>query len=183
MSSEGGKQKKKGGLDLYIIRHGEKTDDGERLTKEGKEQSRFIAKRIKKYNIKKVFSSDLTRCMDTADYIKKETGARIIPAKELREVRGFLKMKDPRFLEDYRRVKKFYHQIKKLKGKVLLVSSGNVNRILFSLILNIDPRKARFLQIPTALAHIEEVEDGKFVVVSLNDVSHLPERLRIRQGY
>ena len=81
---------------LYLIRHA-KDDDSIRggwshhsLTEEGRQQARLLAEFIKKqennFEIKKIYSSDLPRAMETAAEISKLLKLPIRPTPEFREV-------------------------------------------------------------------------------------------------
>ena len=79
-------------------------------------------------------------------------------------------------------IKKFWEKVHKEQGKILLVGSGIVNRILLSFALKIDPQKAHFMQHPTGLTRIERVEERKrYRVWHMNDTSHLSDKLMIMQ--
>jgi probable phosphoglycerate mutase len=82
-------------MKLYIVRHGETEENVAHtlmgqlqgvLTDNGKEQAGETALILKGHTINHIYSSDLARCVDTAEYIKKfhpDTPVTFIP--ELRE--------------------------------------------------------------------------------------------------
>ena len=72
------------------------------LTEEGKDEVMATAKKLKKKKIDLIFSSDLLRTKETAEIIAKETGAKIIFDKRLREVNvGIFNGEDPKLAWNY----------------------------------------------------------------------------------
>ena len=168
---------------IYIVRHGEKAD-GENmpLTKRGRKQAELLAKRLKKLEISKIYSSDLERCKETAEIIKRQIKIPIVFEKALREVPSAVKEQPKKYKKEMKIIKKFWEKVHKEQGKILLVGSGIVNRILLSFALKIDPQKAHFMQHPTGLTRIERVEERKrYRVWHMNDTSHLSDKLMIMQ--
>src|SRR3990172_3881755 len=136
-------------LNIYIIRHGEKVSDAGGLTKKGRAQAISLAKRLGKLNITKIYSSDLRRCKETAEIIRKTLKLPIKYEKALREVPGVVKEQPKKYKKEIKIIRNFWNKIDKSGGNILLVSSGIVNRILISFALNIDSSKAHFMQHPT----------------------------------
>ena len=82
---------------LYIIRHGESQGNLEDrfigfsdwgLTDRGYEQARRLGEYMKGVDINAVYSSDLTRAVDTAKPFADAKGLKIIKRKDLREITG-----------------------------------------------------------------------------------------------
>src|SRR3989344_1924566 len=118
-------------LNVFLIRHGEKSEDGSTLSKNGLLQVKLLAKRLKEVGIHKIYSSDLERCRLTAEAVSKLVDHKIIYDKSLREVEGKVKENPSKYPKEIERIKKFWlNLILKEKGNVLVVGSGNVNRIL-----------------------------------------------------
>jgi broad specificity phosphatase PhoE len=169
-------------LNIFLVRHGEKDESGEKLTSRGRAQAKHLAKRMKKLEIDKIYSSDIARCKETAEIINKKLNLQIHLEKLLREVKGEVKENPSKFKKEINIIKKFHQKISKEKGNILVVSSGIVNRILIAFFLDIDPSKANFIQIPTGLTHIQKSEaKNRFRFICINDTSHLPEKLKVRQ--
>lgn len=167
-------------LKIYIIRHGEKIE-GENmpLTEKGKKQAKLVAKRLKKLSIRKMYSSDLKRCKETAEIIKKQIKIPIIFEKSLREVPNKVKEQPRKYKKEIKNIKKFWEKINKKRGTMLVVGSGIVNRILISFALKIDPSKANFMQHETGLTKIEKnYKKKRYRIWHINDVSHLPDKMR-----
>ncbi|PIR71635.1 MAG: isoleucine--tRNA ligase, partial [Candidatus Nealsonbacteria bacterium CG10_big_fil_rev_8_21_14_0_10_37_25] len=90
------------------------------LTKKGKEEVFAAVKKIKNKNIDLIFSSDLLRTKQTAEIISKETGAKIIFDKRLREVNvGIFNGQNPKLAWDYILKKKNPYLAKLPKGESL----------------------------------------------------------------
>jgi len=170
-------------LTVYIIRHGEKTLDGNSLTPDGKKQVKFLANRLKDKGITKIISSDIPRCRETTEIISKFIKSPIEFTSALREVDSDSNFNPSKHKKEINAIKKFYNKLEKEEGTLLVVSSGNVNRIIFSFFLNTSPVNSRFVQNPTGLTKIEYVHNPltKKRFVYINDTSHLPKNIRRRQ--
>ena len=162
-----------------MIRHGEKVSDEGGLTKKGKAQVNSLAKRLDKLKITKIYSSDLRRCKETAEIIKKTLKLPIKYEKALREVPRIVKEQPKKHKGEIKIIRNFWNKIDKSRGNILLVSSGIVNRILISFSLNIDSSKAHFMQHPTGLTRMEKVKTNRYRIWHINDTSHLPNKLRM----
>ncbi|PIN89369.1 hypothetical protein COU60_04420 [Candidatus Pacearchaeota archaeon CG10_big_fil_rev_8_21_14_0_10_34_76] len=171
-------------LNIYLVRHGEKSEDGSTLSKRGHLQVKLLAKRLKKVGIHRIYSSDLERCRLSAEAVSKLVGHKIIYDKSLREVEGKVKENPSKYPREIEKIRKFWTRLtSKEKGNILVVGSGNVNRVIIAAALGIDPKKSRFVQNPAGLTHFEYINKNKTRIVCINDLSHLPESLRMRQSY
>ncbi len=171
-------------LNVYLVRHGEKNSDGSALSKNGKIQAKLLAKRLKKIGIHRIYSSDLERCRLTAEAVSKLIGHKIVYDKALREVEGNVKEYPSKHPKEIAKVRKFWEKLtSKETGHVLVVGSGNVNRILLGIAMGISPQKSRFVQNPSGLTHLEFFNKNKTRFAYVNDTSHLPEHLKNRQSY
>lgn len=176
-------EKNKVKLNIYLIRHGEKSGDGSALTVRGLKQIEFLGKRMKKINITKIISSDLPRCKASAEILSKYTKKKAIFTSDLREVEGDVKENPEKHPNEIKIIKNFWTKLTKEKGNILLIGSGNINRILIAIALKINPRNSRFVQIPSGLTHMEYINKDKTRIVYINDTSHLPDKLKQRQAY
>lgn len=170
-------------LNIYLIRHGEKSKDGSSLTERGLKQVLFLSKRLAKIGLNKIISSDIPRCIATTKEISKEIKAEIVLDEGLREVEGPVKEHPEKHKKEINKIKNFWNKIIKEKGNILLVGSGNVNRILIALALKINPKNSRFVQNPTGLTHLEYINKNRTRIAFVNDIGHLPEEYKERQGY
>ena len=78
-------------MNIYLIRHGQKQDDSKNcetmgLTQRGFKQANLVGKRLKKYNIERIYSSDMVRAIQTSEEINKYLKVDIIVDHELREI-------------------------------------------------------------------------------------------------
>lgn len=78
-------------MNIYLIRHGEKQDDSKNyetmeLTKKGFKQANLLGKKLKKYNIEKIYSSDMVRAIQTSEEINKYLKVDIKAEHEFREI-------------------------------------------------------------------------------------------------
>lgn len=79
------------GMNIYLMRHGQKQDDsksheGLELTEKGFKQANLLGKRLNKYNIQRIYSSDMVRAIQTSEEINKYLNVDIILDHELREI-------------------------------------------------------------------------------------------------
>jgi broad specificity phosphatase PhoE len=170
-------------LNIYLVRHGEKNKNGTSLSSRGLKQADFLGKELKKIKFDKIYSSDLERCKLTIEKISKYIKGDIIYDSNLREVKGKVKEYPEKYPTEIKKIKRFWNKVMKDKGNVLIVGSGNLNRILIGLAMGINPKDSRFVQIPTGLTHMEVYNKNKILFVCVNSTSHLPEKLRFRQAY
>lgn len=78
-------------MNIYLIRHGQKQDDSKNhekleLTEKGYRQADLLGKRLKKYNIQRIYSSDMVRAIQTSREINKYLNVDIVIDHELREI-------------------------------------------------------------------------------------------------
>ncbi|MBO6108436.1 MAG: histidine phosphatase family protein, partial [Eubacterium sp.] len=76
--------------ELFFIRHGRQdsklcnTDVS--LSREGREQAKLAALRLKNYGMEKIYSSDLKRAMETAEIIADELGLSYEVLQDIEEI-------------------------------------------------------------------------------------------------
>ncbi|MBU3157350.1 histidine phosphatase family protein [Clostridium estertheticum] len=93
-------------MNIYFIRHGQKQDDSKNcatmeLTKIGFEQANLLGKRLKIYNIERIYSSDMVRAIQTSETINKYLKVDLIVNHELREIdMGEYNDKGLKFIQD-----------------------------------------------------------------------------------
>lgn len=78
-------------MNIYLIRHGEKQEgllnlDKLELTERGIMQANHLGTRLKRYNIEKIYSSDMVRAIQTSKEINKYLNVDIVIEHELREI-------------------------------------------------------------------------------------------------
>ena len=82
---------------IYLVRHGENDwvkknrlagwIDGVHLNENGRKQARSVAKRLAPLPISAVYSSPVTRCVETAEYIARQRQLDLIELEDIGEVR------------------------------------------------------------------------------------------------
>jgi|SRR3989344_3839924 len=168
---------------IYLIRHGEKTLDGKKLTKRGITQAKYLGKYLKNEKIDKIISSDKNRAIQTAEIINNYLKIPNKKDKRIREIH-FPAKKGKKYQEERKYVKEFFEKvILKNKKRTLIVAHGNVNRYIICLILKIAPKNIRITQIPTCMNIIENKKSGSISLVTMNDTSHLSKKLKVRQKF
>jgi broad specificity phosphatase PhoE len=195
---------------LIIVRHGETVGNANKLsqghtdfklTDKGIQQAKKIAERLKDVKIDAVYSSDLSRCADTAkEILRFHPDIKPVFTKELREqakgifegkpnmlISEFLKKKniefhdfEPEGGEKYRDIMKrmieFFGKISKKHADetVLIVGHGSTTACLLVYLLN-RPIQDTNILVPrenTAIS-ILDIKNGKIKAECLNCTGHL----------
>lgn len=78
-------------MNIYLIRHGQKKEDDKNhesieLTEKGLLEADILGRRMKQYEIKRIYSSNMVRAIQTAEGINKYISADILIRPELREI-------------------------------------------------------------------------------------------------
>lgn len=103
-------------MNIYLIRHGQKKEndknhDALELTETGLIQADLLGKRMAKYNIERIYSSQMIRAIQTAEQINKYIQTEIVIRPDLREIHmgacnhlGWKHLEDnyPDFIREYR---------------------------------------------------------------------------------
>ncbi|MFH1376605.1 MAG: histidine phosphatase family protein [Candidatus Woesearchaeota archaeon] len=179
-------------MKIIFVRHGLTKEGKEKknLIKEGREQARLLAKRLKKEKIDKLYSSDMPRAKQTAEIISKEINLPIELKPELREYEEAIFLvedlsKWPE--EEQKKLKKlkiFLNELIKSKEEdktILVVAHGITNRLIISNIMKIPMgRTFYFRQFNTCINIIHWTKDSPikdWKLSLMNDVSHLTHKL------
>lgn len=191
---------------LIITRHGQTTDNSKKiiqgslpgqLSEHGKKQATILGRRLSKYRIDIIFSSDLKRSSDTAKIIKKSVDSDLVYTKSLREIHmgdyegksrpwnnyeemgGFIsknKMNGESVEDLYKRAKEFIEFLIQNypKKTVLLVGHTAINQALISAIGN-QGLKGIFEQEKqnNTAVNVFEMTSGKVEVKARNCTKHL----------
>ncbi len=118
------------------------------LSKRGVKQTKLLSKRFKDVRFSKIYSSPLERCKQTTDIINKQHSLPVVYDEGLKEVSGKIKEFPEKHKKEIAIIKKFYSKLIKEKGKILVSSSGIINRILLGMLLGIPINKTNFIQNP-----------------------------------
>ncbi len=157
---------------IFLIRHGEavEKDDNSVLTEKGIEQSRDVAKFLKKIKIDKIFVSGLTRAKQTLEEYKKlNPKIKVEETDELNEiyrviVGGPEREGTPKDREekDKKRADRIYKKLIKIKGENIAVfTHGNIIRYFLAKVLNKNPKEMWEKEINLCSISVIEVLDGK----------------------
>lgn len=184
---------------IILVRHGQYTKASEhspeKLTTLGKKQASYVAKRLKEYQIDRIVHSTMPRAVETANLIKAklEFPKLMESCDSLREcVPGFPKhLQKEHGYTDQARLKrdqkqldqafKKYFKIPTRDSVEVLVCHGNVIRYLVCKTLGVDTlawRKMDIQQCAISIVEIESRGSNNFIVLSHNDVGHIPKGLR-----
>lgn len=183
---------------IILVRHGQyhsaSSKGLEKLTVLGKRQAKLAAKRLKENKRNRIIHSTMPRAVETAAIIKKELRYRgtFQSCDLLREcVPGFPKALRKKY--GHTDAKKLANHKKQAEGAFrkhfksprrnsveVLVCHGNVIRYLICRSLKIDTINWRLMDIQQCGISIVEVrsKDPKRVLISHNDVGHIPKRDR-----
>lgn len=181
-------------MKILLAKHGESehnarlTEDKDSiLTKKGRMHTVYLGKKLKKENISEIYTSNLKRAKKTAGIISKIIK---VPVKsyfdELNEYPSYnLKIRLLGLLNDrIGRLKKILTEITKNREKnktILIVAHGVTNRMIVGHLLEIPFGRylLRFVQHNTGLNVLEwSKKHNDWRLESMNDLSHLPERLK-----
>lgn len=159
---------------IYLIRHGKTLDCEEKryigitdlpLSNEGINQARFLKEYFASINIEKMYSSPLTRCVQTSDIISEDRDIKKIIVNELKEINmghwegktfTYIKERYPLLYEErgkhidmfkppggesFRELQKrvmpaFENIIRTTTGNVIIIAHAGVNRVILSRLLN-----------------------------------------------
>ncbi len=197
-------------MKLFLVRHGETEDNvqkilqghkGGKLTKEGLEQAKKLALRLKNEKIDAIFSSDLKRCKDTTEEIAKFHNGPVYyrhdlrerlsgifegrPSEEMRKAREmegkkrheFKPENGENYIEVSERASKFLRfLLEKYKNKtVLICSHGGFNKVLLGIIMEKPLDESTFeLEQNNCCINLIEIKSGqKYEICLLNNTEHL----------
>lgn len=183
-------------MNIFLIRHGQKMEDDKNheslgLTEKGFEQADLLGRRLSKYDIKKIYSSNMKRAVQTSEGLNKYLGVEIITKPELREIHmgdcdiygwNYLVENYPLFIEKFRkhsadlryppngecgydvwqRVKEvIYEMIETDYENIAVVTHGGVIRSLICGLLNIDQSRRFHLGNPPENCSISMIKYDK----------------------
>lgn len=161
-------------MKLYLLRHGEADPITKRLTPKGELQAKETADFLNTLKFDKIYSSTLDRAVQTAAYLETEFEHR----EELNEiyrviVKGPVKegTPDDREEKDKQRADKFWEELHKEEGNILLVCHGNLIRYYLN-----KAGSDIVWEDELQPCSVSLIENG--VIKAVNDVNHLPENLR-----
>lgn len=183
-------------MNIFLVRHGQKIEDDKNheslgLTEEGFKQADLLGKRLSKYDIQKIYSSNMKRAIQTSEGLNKYLGVEIITKPELREIHmgdcnihgwHYLEKKYPLFMEEFRkhnsdpryppngecgndvwqRAKEVIYEIIEADYEnVVVVTHGGIIRSLICGLLNIDQNRRFYLGDPPENCSISVIKYNK----------------------
>jgi len=196
-------------MKLIITRHGETEENKAgiiqghlpgKLSKDGINQAKQIAIRLRNENINYIYSSDLARASDTAKEIAKfhqkipidfvidlrERNFGELQEKKITDIGlsieelkvRFKQLKDGETLQEiYNRAEHFLHKIieKHYQDTVLLIGHNDINRNMIAIITGkkVDEVELIELQHNTSINIFDIDEDRNYKIHSLNCIRHL----------
>lgn len=187
---------------IYLIRHGETAWSKSRqhtgrsdipLTDLGEKEALLLAPKLKKFNLKKIFTSPLKRvlrtcelagCLDRAEFsnclLEFNYGDyEGLTTEEIRKKEpgwSFFKngvLNGETFEEAAKRADNIINQALQIEGDVAFFSSGHISRIIGARWLNFNPKEGQFFALSTASISILGYEHEWRVIQKWNDTSHL----------
>lgn len=186
---------------IILVRHGQyipkSEKEVERLTSLGREQARYVGKRLKEnQKIHRIYHSSMPRAIETAGIIKRQLGYKghfescehlreCVPGfpKNLRKKFGFTD--EGRLIKDQAQAERAFKKYFKLQrsGDVteVLVCHGNIIRYLICRLLQIDSLTWRQMDIQQCAISVVELRSKGFnkkTLISHNDVGHIPKAKR-----
>ena len=168
-----------------------------KLSKKGKQQIKSLSSRLKSIKIDLIYTSDLGRCLETTkEIIKYHKSAKLIKEPLLRDMShgifsgkskklkyweklpGPLHERKPKYGESLRdvyiRIKKFYKNLIKNKGTILIVSHGGPSAFLQGLITKKTFEESLKIKgLSNASIHEFELTSKSHKIISLYDEKHL----------
>lgn len=178
---------------IILVRHGQYQKEPEELTSLGREQARLVAKRLREWDIDKIYFSSMPRAKETAEIIQMEIDyqGKMLESDLLREcLPGFLKklqkaagLNDEKKLRNDKKIaEKAFKTFFGLKGKkrtVVLVCHGNIIRFFMMKILQTNSDNWMLMDIQQCGISIARSEKSQFWrMISHNDIGHIPAKLR-----
>lgn len=198
-------------LRVYLIRHGEtefnkkNKEWGQRNEEElnccGIQQVVSLSKRLKDIKFDKIYSSDLTRAIQTAEIVSKYLDLEINVDKRLREYDpGEVDPSSEKWIQKYKellrsgmskynirpfggeniwdlikRVKSFFEHLEKENGIVAIVSHSGFNQAFINLAQGRDKDDFIDIKQDNACINVLEFSRKKWNIVTINDSRHLDD--------
>lgn len=177
-------------MEIVFIRHAEKEETGEDpyLTRKGIEQSKHLAKRLRKEKFDDFYCSDMNRAKQTAQIVSKQVKLRPKIEKSLNEFESEMLRKN-KSEWDQEEKKHFFELTTFLKmiakkpednKSILIIAHGITNRLILSHFLGLNLKKIiPFRQSEGGVNSIYWAERFKNWRLKIwNDNNHIPEKLR-----
>lgn len=183
-------------MNIYLVRHGEKMENDKNhklleLTERGFIQADIVGKRLKEYNIDKIYASNMKRALQTAEQINRHLNVELIVSDEIREIHmgacetegwEYLKENYPDFIKEFNRYESdlryppdgecgedVWNRARKLINKIInselenvvVVTHGGVIRSVLCGILQINQARRFYLGTPPENCSISIIKYNK----------------------
>lgn len=180
-------------MKIILVRHGESEENAmlvkhkdSSLTKKGKAQAKHLGIMLKKIKISKIYTSNLKRAKETAEIISKIIHVPIKSSFEEFDEYNSKNLKSPIktfFNPRLKKLKRIVKDISKERERektILIITHGITNRLIMGSLLQIPLRQLlRFKQHNTGFNVLYWNKHFKnWNLEAMNDISHLPKRLR-----
>ncbi len=193
-------------MKIIIVRHGETVENRKKivqgqqhgtLTKKGINQAKRLGKRLSRYKISTIYSSDLDRANKTAQEIAKHHHLKIKYSKLLRERKFGIYEKRPRsvvekdreksghpfhswkpkggesYVDMHKRVKKFLKKLNHKNQTIVIVSHGGMNRVFIVELKKLGVENCHKIEQDNTCVNIINVKNGKGRLSRYNCTKHL----------
>jgi len=174
-------------MKLFLIRHGhtEIVNGEAKLSKEGISQSKYLAEKLRKIKFDKIYASDLERSKNTA----REYSNDFIEDKRIREIYRVL-IGGPekegtlsnRKAEDKSRADKFFQEILKENGNILIFGHGNIIKYFLNKVLMSKKNLWKNLVLDNCSISIIEKKENSLIIKGINIKGDFEEYLKDSQN-
>jgi len=180
---------------LYLVRHGQldlrafaENQFAAGLTRIGREQARFTAKRLRSLDVSAIYCSTLGRAKETAAIISTEFPKIVLrPSNLLWELPNVGPVDDPRWQEAFAKGKqrgerafiKYVRPTRYRQRTEILISHGNLIRYFACRALGIAPESWSSLGTShCGITQLRTAPQNAVRIICYNETGHLPDRLR-----
>lgn len=182
-------------MKIFLVRHGESVANKERkhqgrekgwqdtpLSNSGKTQSKKVAERLKNEKFNLIYSSPLKRAKQTAETINKFHNKKIIFDERIKEKNDNTETKE----EFISRIKSFYKEVIKKKGKILVVAHGGAIITILALSTRSKEKgrklhRKHFIGNGNTSVSILEKKKGKLEITKINCLKHANKNSILRR--
>ncbi|MNL05230.1 bifunctional RNase H/acid phosphatase [compost metagenome] len=185
---------------IVFVRHGQYSNEPEKLTALGRKQAALVAKAIKPLGVSKLHCSTMPRAIETANIICQQVGLKFKPKDIFREgslpgTVAYQKMKLGKAspmekIELRKKMRKAKENADKAfqvlfktpsrgQSTEVVVAHGNVIRHWVCKALQISEKKWLTMDVShTSITTIRLSKSGNFVLLGFSDNGHLPHKMR-----
>lgn len=180
-------------MKIFLVRHGEADSEKEGLplTEKGVIQAKAVAEELMKFNLKKVYSSDVLRAKDTAkEYLKLNPGVEFVEDEKLREIYrvvigGPVRKGTPPEREGISRKRgdSIFNELLKEEKDIVVFCHGNIIRYFINKVFESEKNLWNTVIISNGSISVLEFKKGKLQVNFVNGTGHLGKREEKEEVY